>query len=63
MIGRIVIHDCYLYVFVPVVEGITFKVGSGVGLKSRGSESVIFGRSRNPDLRERGGDKEVLRQD
>ena len=42
------------------MEGITFKVGSGIGLISRGSGSDTFGRSRVPDLRERGGDKEAI---
>ena len=51
---RWLIRDC------EVVE-VPFKVGSGVGLESRGSEeSVTRGISRVPDLRERGGDNEAI---
>ena len=38
----------------------TFKVGSDVGLISRGSESEILGKSRVPDFRERGVDTEAM---
>ena len=40
--------------------GFAFRVGSGVVVVSRGSESLIRGISRVPDLREREGDKEAI---
>ena len=42
-----------------VVE-LLFTVGSGVVLELRGRGSFIRGRSRVPDLRERGDDKEAI---
>ena len=42
-----------------VVE-LLFTVGSGVVLELRGRESFVRGRSRVPDLSERGGDKDAI---
>ena len=41
------------------VVGLVFIVGSGV-LVELGRESLLRGRSRVPDLRERGGDRDAI---
>ena len=40
--------------------GLVFIVGSGVLVELGGRGSLVRGRSRVPDLRERGGDKDAM---